>query len=141
VTTTPSPLLAGLPVERVLIGDLEDLEQGARDAGCDLLMTHSHGRQAAERLGKPLFRLGFPIFDRIGNAHTCHVGYRGTRRLIYEVGNVFIEQIPHHGPDDWPLPPAAIAAAQGLPEVAHLSPRIPRLKRPEAQQPALTDTP
>ena len=140
VTTTPSPVLAGLPVERVLIGDLEDFEQAARDTGCDLLMTHSHGRQAAERLGKPLFRLGFPIFDRIGNAHICHVGYRGTRRLVYEVSNVFIEQIPHHGPDDWPLPPAAVAAAQGLPEVAHVSALIPRLARAEAQ-PALIDTP
>jgi nitrogenase molybdenum-iron protein NifN len=29
-------------------------------------MTHAHGRQAAERLGIPLFRLGIPQFDRIG---------------------------------------------------------------------------
>ncbi|MCE4556817.1 nitrogenase iron-molybdenum cofactor biosynthesis protein NifN [Roseateles cellulosilyticus] len=140
VTTTPSPVLAGLPVDKVLIGDLEDFELGAKAAGCDLLMTHSHGRQAAERLGVPLFRVGFPIFDRIGNSHMCHVGYRGTRRLIYEVGNAFIELIPHHGPDDWPLPPAAVAAAQGLPEVAHVSPEIPRFKRADAQ-PALIDTP
>ncbi len=141
ITTTPSPVLERLPVERVLIGDLEDFEQAARAAGCDLLMTHSHGRQAAERLGKPLFRLGFPIFDRIGNAHICHVGYRGTRRLVYEVGNVFIEQIPHHGPEDWPLPPAALAAAQGLPEVAHVSADIPRLPRREPVTAALTETP
>ncbi len=141
VTTTPSPVLAQMPVEKVLIGDLEDFELAAKAAGCDLLMTHSHGRQAAERLGKPLFRLGFPIFDRIGNAHICYVGYRGTRRLVYEVGNVFIEQIPHHGPDDWPLPPAAIAAAQGLPEVAHVGTGIPRLHKPAAPEPALTETP
>ncbi len=30
VTTTESPLLERLPVESVLIGDLEDLESGAR---------------------------------------------------------------------------------------------------------------
>jgi nitrogenase molybdenum-iron protein NifN len=57
------------------------------------------------------------------------------------VGNVFIEQIPHHGPGDWPLPPAAIAAAQGLPEVAHVGTEIPRLHKPAAPVPALTENP
>jgi nitrogenase molybdenum-iron protein NifN len=118
VTTTQSPLLARMPASEVVIGDLEDFEQAAKAAGCDLLMTHSHGRQAAERLGKPLFRLGIPMFDRIGNAHKCYVGYRGTRTFVYEVGNLLIEQIPHHGPNDWPLPEAALAAARG----PHLSP-------------------
>lgn len=137
VTTTASPLLARMPAVEVVIGDLEDFEQAAQASGCDLLMTHSHGRQAAERLGKPLFRLGIPTFDRIGNAHKCYVGYRGTRNLVYEVGNLLMEQIPHHGPDHWPLPEAAVAAARGqamptfstLPEpgVAHVSAEIPRL--------------
>ncbi len=112
VTTTKSPLLARMPCSEVLIGDLEDFERSAQAAGCDLLMTHSHGRQAAERLGRPLFRIGIPMFDRIGNAHKCYVGYRGTRQFINEVGNLLIEQIPHHGPGDWPLPPASLAAAQ-----------------------------
>ncbi|HJV59479.1 MAG TPA: nitrogenase iron-molybdenum cofactor biosynthesis protein NifN [Albitalea sp.] len=113
VTTTRSALLERLPCDEVVIGDLEDLEHSAAAAGCDLLMTHSHGRQAAERLSKPLFRIGMPMFDRIGNAHICHVGYRGTRNFIYEVGNLLIDQIAHHGPDDWPLPPAALDAAKG----------------------------
>jgi nitrogenase molybdenum-iron protein NifN len=113
VTTTSSPLLARLPTNEVVIGDLEDFEQLAKAADCDLLMTHSHGRQAAQRLGKPLFRIGIPMFDRIGNSHVCHVGYRGTRRFIYEVGNLLIEQIAHHGPDDWPLPVTSIRAAAG----------------------------
>lgn len=139
VTTTASPLLARMPATEVVIGDLEDFEVAAKVADCDLLMTHSHGRQAAERLGKPLFRLGIPMFDRIGNAHKCYVGYRGTRNLIYEVGNVLIDQIPHHGPNDWPLTPQALAAARGEPlppsmfstapdpTVAHVSAHIPRL--------------
>jgi nitrogenase molybdenum-iron protein NifN len=139
VTTTPSPVLARMPAEEVVIGDLEDFEQAAEAKGCDLLMTHSHGRQAAERLGKPLFRLGIPMFDRIGNAHKCYVGYRGTRNLVYEVGNVLIEQIPHHGPGDWPLTEKALSAARGepmpmfstlpAPGVAHVSADIPRLSR------------
>ena len=133
VTTTKSPLLEKLPCSEVVIGDLEDLERLAEAAGADLLMTHAHGRQAAERLGKPLFRLGIPSFDRIGNAHINHVGYRGTRNLVYEVGNQFIQMIPHHGPDDWPLPASALAAARGaLPAEAHLPARIPRLHRADS---------
>ena len=96
-----------------MIGDLEDFERSAQAAGVDLLMTHSHGRQAAERLRKPLFRIGIPMFDRIGNAHLCHVGYRGTRHFVYAVCNLLIDQQPHHGPDHWPLPAASRAAAHG----------------------------
>jgi nitrogenase molybdenum-iron protein NifN len=133
VTTTKSPLLERMPCSEVVIGDLEDFERLAQAADADLLMTHSHGRQAAERLGKPLFRLGIPTFDRIGNAHINHVGYRGTRQLVYELGNLFIDQIPHHGPNDWPLPATALAAARGtLPAEVHLPASIPRLHKPDA---------
>jgi nitrogenase molybdenum-iron protein NifN len=135
VTTTHSPVLERLPVAEVVIGDLEDFERSAQAASCDLLITHSHGRQAAERLGTPLFRLGIPTFDRIGNAHINFVGYRGTRNLVYAVGNAFIEQIPHHGPDDWPLPPEALAAAARPAEVS-VSATIPRMAR--ASDPAHT---
>lgn len=110
VSTTPSPAHALLPAEQVLLGDLEDFEAGAAD--CDLLLTHAHGRQAAARLQKPLLRIGFPVFDRIGNAHRVQVGYRGSMALIFEIANLMIEQIPHHQPGDWPLSPAAQRAAQ-----------------------------
>ncbi len=131
VTTTPSPLLARMPSTEVVIGDLEDFEMAAKAADVDLLMTHSHGRMAAERLGKPLFRLGIPMFDRIGNSHRCHVGYRGTRNFVYEVGNVFMDQIHHHHPGDWPLPQAALDAARPPAEV-HVSTRIPRMPKATA---------
>lgn len=97
VTTTDSPVLERLPAEEVLIGDLEDFEQGAQ--GADLLVTHSHGRQAAARLGIPFWRCGLPTFDRLGAAHRVSVGYRGTRDLIFEVGNVFIENQHEHTPE------------------------------------------
>lgn len=112
VTTTQSPLLPRMPTNEVVIGDLEDFERLAQAADCDLLMTHSHGRQAAERLGRPLLRIGIPMFDRIGNAHVCYAGYRGSRHFVYEVGNLLMDQIHHHGPADWPLPAGAQAAAR-----------------------------
>jgi nitrogenase molybdenum-iron protein NifN len=99
VTTTESPVLEKLSTEEVLIGDLEDLE--SRAAGCDLLITHAHGRQMAERLDIPFVRMGIPTFDRLGAAHRITVGYRGTRDLIFEIGNVFLANAHDHTPADW----------------------------------------
>lgn len=99
VTTTHSPLLEKLPAAEVLIGDLEDLEQKAQ--GCDLLITHSHGRQMAERLDIPFLRMGMPLFDRLGAAHRLSVGYRGTRDLVFEIGNLFMADVHEPGPDSW----------------------------------------
>jgi nitrogenase molybdenum-iron protein NifN len=112
VSTTKSAAHALLPAGQVVLGDLEDLEAGAAD--CDLLITHSHGRQAAQRLNKPLLRIGFPVFDRIGNAHRRLVGYRGTMDLIFEISNLMIERIAHHHPGDWPLTPEALRAAAAI---------------------------
>ncbi|TAN55658.1 MAG: nitrogenase iron-molybdenum cofactor biosynthesis protein NifN [Rhodospirillales bacterium] len=97
VTTTPEPRLEALPGAEVLVGDLSDLEAMAAD--CDLLITHSHGRGLAERLHIPFFRAGFPQFDRLGAQHQTMVGYRGTRDLIFAVGNLLME----HGHDHVPV--------------------------------------
>jgi nitrogenase molybdenum-iron protein NifN len=99
-STDASPLLDQLPCD-VLVGDLADLEDEAKAAGVDLLVTHAHGRQAAERLQIPLYRIGFPIFDRLGVQHRCAVGYAGTRHLIYELANLFMAQMHEHSPDDF----------------------------------------
>jgi nitrogenase molybdenum-iron protein NifN len=102
VTTTRSPVLNGIPAKEVLLGDLEDLELGAE--GADLLVTHSHGRQASERLGIPLLRIGIPVFDRLGAGQQVSVGYRGTRNLIFEVGNMFLANIHEPTPETWMSP-------------------------------------
>jgi len=82
-----------------LIGDLEDLEMMA--PGSDLLITHAHGRQASERLKIPLFRIGLPIFDRLGAGHITVVGYRGGRDLIFDLANTFIANAFVAKPDSW----------------------------------------
>jgi len=99
VTTTQSPSLENIPAGEVVLGDLEDLEM--RAAGTDLIVTHSHGRQAAERLGIPLFRIGLPVFDRLGAGQQVSVGYRGTRDLIFEVGNLFLSNAREPTPNTW----------------------------------------
>jgi nitrogenase molybdenum-iron protein NifN len=90
-TTSGSKVLAHVPCECVQVGDLGDFERLAQ--GADLLVTHSHGRQASERLGVPLLRVGFPIFDRLGNQHKSRILYEGARDLIFEVANIF-ESVP-----------------------------------------------
>ena len=110
VTTTQSPVLERVQTEDVLIGDLEDLENLAATQGCDLLITHSHGRQAAERLNIPFHRAGFPMFDRVGAGHQLSVGYRGTRDLIFTIANLIIadhEANRQPTPDTWRIDGAA----------------------------------
>ncbi|MEG3437041.1 nitrogenase iron-molybdenum cofactor biosynthesis protein NifN [Pannus brasiliensis CCIBt3594] len=89
VTPTKSPLLKDLPIESVTIGDLEDLEMMAD--GADLLITNSHGDALAKKLGIPLYRMGYPIYDRLGNGHRRHVGYRGTMQFLFDVGNMLLD--------------------------------------------------
>jgi len=94
IAATPdSPILAAVPAE-VTVGDLGDLED--RAAGVDLLVSHAHGRQASDRLGIPLFRVGFPIFDRLGAQHRRTALYEGTRELIFEVANTLLAADRHH---------------------------------------------
>jgi nitrogenase molybdenum-cofactor synthesis protein NifE len=94
VTTTKSKLLKDLPIDTVTIGDLEDFEALAQ--GADLLIASSSAKSLSERLGIPLYRLGFPIFDRLGNGHRCSVGYDGTTRLLFEIGNIFLDADAAH---------------------------------------------
>ena len=122
VTTTQSPVLARVQAEDVLIGDLEDLETLAKAEGCDLLITHSHGRQAAERLKIPFHRAGFPMFDRLGAGHRLSVGYRGTRDLIFEIANLLIadhETNRQPTPHTWRTDTGATAPVEGLAASLH----------------------
>lgn len=90
VTTTRSAMLEKLPVKSVTIGDLEDFEQLA--PGSDLLIGNSHTVAIAKRLGIPVYRQGIPIFDRLGNGQFTKVGYRGTIQLLFDIGNLFLEE-------------------------------------------------
>ncbi|MDJ0594176.1 MAG: nitrogenase iron-molybdenum cofactor biosynthesis protein NifN [Pleurocapsa sp. MO_226.B13] len=89
VTTTKSPILKDLPIDSVTIGDLEDLEDLA--SGSDLIITNSQGKNLADKLHIPLYRMGYPIYDRLGNGSRCLVGYRGSMQFLFDLGNIFIE--------------------------------------------------
>ncbi|AWD21321.1 nitrogenase iron-molybdenum cofactor biosynthesis protein NifN [Fuscovulum blasticum] len=96
VTTCDRPEVLGqVPAAEVIVGDLGDLERDAAARGAQVILTHSHGRHAAGRLGLPLIRAGFPVFDRIGAQDICRVGYRGSRAFLFEVANT-MQSLPHN---------------------------------------------
>ena len=100
ITPTASDHLASMACDEVVVGDFEDAENRARDAGAKMLVASSHGAAAARRLGIPLLRLGFPVVDRLGAQHLTSVGYRGSLRLLFAAANELLAV-----PDRAPTPP------------------------------------
>ena len=86
--------LAGLPIAKVIIGDLEDMEKEARANEAQFVMANSHAAETAQRLGLPLMRAGFPQYDHVGGYARTWVGYRGTRQALFDLANLMLGQ--HH---------------------------------------------
>jgi nitrogenase molybdenum-iron cofactor biosynthesis protein NifN len=95
VTTARGAASERIPAQNVSVGDLDDLErEGGR--GCDLVVANSHAVDATGRMNAALYRTGFPIYDRLGAAQRVSVGYRGTRDLIFEIGNLLMDRQDDH---------------------------------------------
>ncbi len=86
--------LTGLAIDKVIVGDLEDLEKAAQSAGAQLVIANSHAVETARRLGLPLFRAGFPQYDTVGGYARTWVGYRGSRQTLFDLANLMLSQ--HH---------------------------------------------
>ncbi|MBS4051221.1 MAG: nitrogenase iron-molybdenum cofactor biosynthesis protein NifN [Methylomonas sp.] len=98
-----TPVLATAPVDSIKIGDLEDLEMMAKERKAQLLIGNSHAVASAERLGIPILRIGFPLYDVIGGYQKTWIGYRGTRQTLFDLANLVInfahEEIePYYSP-------------------------------------------
>ena len=94
VASARAEALADMPCAEVRVGDLEDLERAAREAGAQLLVSNSHAVQSAQRLKIPLLRAGFPQYDFVGGYARAWVGYRGARQALFDIANLFLGQ--HH---------------------------------------------
>jgi nitrogenase molybdenum-iron protein NifN len=88
VAAGDGPALAHVPVESVRIGDLEDMEQMALAGKAELLIGNSHAAQTAERLGLPILRCGFPLFDTVGAYQKTFIGYAGSRQTLFDLSNL-----------------------------------------------------
>ena len=103
VSASNAQVLSTAPVASIKIGDLEDLEQMARERKAQLLIGNSHAVASAERLGIPILRAGFPLYDIIGGYQKTWIGYRGTRQALFDLANLVInfahEEIePYYSP-------------------------------------------
>ena len=94
MTPAKTESLARLPLESVIVGDLDDLEKAARAAHAQLLIGSSHAVESAHRLGVPLLRAGFPQYDHVGGYARTWVGYRATRQALFDLANLMQGQ--HH---------------------------------------------
>ena len=90
ISAANAPILQTVPVKTIKIGDLEDLEQMAKEAKAQLLIGNSHAVASAERLGIPILRAGFPLYDIIGGYQKTWIGYRGTRQALFDLANLVI---------------------------------------------------
>lgn len=90
VSAANAQVLSEMPVKTVKIGDLEDLEQLAKQNRAQLVIGNSHAVASAERLGIPILRAGFPLYDMIGGYQKTWIGYRGSRQTLFDLANLVI---------------------------------------------------
>ncbi|MCU7940198.1 MAG: nitrogenase iron-molybdenum cofactor biosynthesis protein NifN [gamma proteobacterium symbiont of Bathyaustriella thionipta] len=90
VSPVNAPGLKQVIADRVKVGDLEDLEQMARDNRAEVLITNSHGVESAHRLEIPLLRAGFPQYDTLGGYQKTWIAYRGARQVLFELANILL---------------------------------------------------
>lgn len=96
--------LARLSLPAVVVGDMEDLETGARRERADLLIANSHGTDIAARLGVPLLHAGYPQYDLYGGYARAWIGYRASRQLVFDLANLLArhyEEIPPYRSRYW----------------------------------------
>jgi nitrogenase molybdenum-iron protein NifN len=90
VAPSNAPALERVKTGQVRIGDLEDLEIDARANTAEVLIGNAHCAHAAERLGVPLLRAGFPLYDQVGGYQRTWIGYLGTRQTLFDLANVLL---------------------------------------------------
>ena len=57
----------------------------------DGIIGDTHGKFAARDAGVPLFRFGFPVFDRVNKHRYPLIGYQGVVNMVTEICNKFID--------------------------------------------------
>ncbi|MCL2892064.1 nitrogenase iron-molybdenum cofactor biosynthesis protein NifN [Brenneria tiliae] len=111
VAPANQPGLSALPVAEVQIGDLEDVDDRLQRHPVDMLCANSHAAPLAQKYHLPLVRIGFPLFDRLGEFRRLRQGYGGMRDTLFELANAMRQahrQLPvYHSPLKQAFPSAA----------------------------------
>lgn len=88
VTTTNSFILKNLPFKDVIIGDLKNLEELSSDS--DFIISNSQAKYISNKLKIPIYCIGYPINDKLGNGTYFIIGYQGTMNFLFDIANIFI---------------------------------------------------
>jgi nitrogenase molybdenum-iron protein beta chain len=72
-------------------GDLYDMHREIKEFGADILIGNSYGASMAEEENIPLFRAGFPIFDRLGAQRIFTLGYKGGINFVDQLTNTLLD--------------------------------------------------
>jgi len=86
VSSVKSELLDRIEAGHKLVGDLYDLEESSGES--DFVLGNSNCVPICQRVGKPLFKVGYPIKDMLGHFHRTFIGYRGAMELAFALGNI-----------------------------------------------------
>ncbi len=72
-------------------GDLYDMHREIKRVRADILIGNSYGASIALEENIPLFRAGFPIFDRLGAQRISTLGYRGGIDFVDRLTNTILD--------------------------------------------------
>ncbi len=90
VASTNATILKKVTSKKVKLGDLEDLEQLAREGKAELVISNSHAVESSKRLGLPLLRAGFPQYDFLGGYQRSWIGYQGIKQTLFDLANILL---------------------------------------------------
>jgi len=92
-------------MEIIVNADLWELENRIKNEGLelDLILGHSKGRFISIDYDIPMFRVGFPVYDRAGMHRHPIVGYSGATWLAEQMANTIFTDMEHKKNKEWVL--------------------------------------
>jgi len=92
-------------MEIIANADFWELEDRIKNKGLtlDLILGHSKGRFISIDYGIPMFRVGFPTYDRAGMYRHPVVGYAGAVWLAEQMANVLFTDMEYKKNKEWIL--------------------------------------
>lgn len=91
-------------MEIVTNADLWEMERRIKDGlKLDLILGHSKGRFISIDYNVPMFRVGFPVYDRAGGFRHPTVGYAGATWLAEGMANTLFTDMEYKKSKEWLL--------------------------------------
>jgi len=92
-------------MEIIMNADLWELENRIKNEGLelDLILGHSKGRFTSIDNNIPMFRVGFPVYDRAGMHRHPIVGYDGAIWLAEQIANTLFTDMEYKKNKEWIL--------------------------------------